>query len=198
MSDEVRNELPLELQELATLLGLDRVAAGRCSELLLSQLHKQMVGRVLTPSHVSKEIIALELGTASSTKPPGLLKHPPLGGLWHKHHVVNSTQSLIWNLFLNAKRESRRPDPLVLPVDPEDQFACLIHDTGLGGYMRRSAASEMTGEWLIFAKHEDRNYYLALAEHGEEGHPALRSQIEATCVAEFPVLREILDCSDPL
>jgi len=43
----------------------------------------------------------------------------------------------------------------------------LAHQLVLGGLYDRAAARRMTGDWIIFAKHEGRNYYLGLGTHDE-------------------------------
>jgi predicted transcriptional regulator len=50
----------------------------------------------------------------------------------------------------------------------------------------------LTGEWIVFAKHEGRNYYLTLATHDKTTHEHERQQIENICYREFPFLEKIL------
>jgi len=43
----------------------------------------------------------------------------------------------------------------------------LVHQLVLGGLDERAAARRMTGDWIIFAKHEGRNFYLDLGTHDD-------------------------------
>jgi hypothetical protein len=58
------------------------------------------------------------------------------------------------------------------------------------GYSDRARNSKLTGEWIIFAKHDDRNYYLTLGVHGDDAAIWDRCR---SCADEFPelaILRE--------
>ena len=50
----------------------------------------------------------------------------------------------------------------------------------------RKDSSNLTGDWLIFAKYEGANYYLALAPHGERSD--LLHQRILLCKYQFPFL----------
>jgi hypothetical protein len=67
----------------------------------------------------------------------------------------------------------------------------IAHDAVVGNWERLAESSSLTGEWLIFAKHQGRNYYLCLGTHGTD--EVLRKQIDAICVPEFPFLAQILE-----
>lgn len=197
----------LELQHFAAAIGLDRKAPGRYSVLLLIQLAAGATGQGPNPAKVVREIEALDRGEASTgTKPATCFKHPPLKGLWHKHHLVDGVGSLVLNLR-NGLRTEGLPSIAKLVREAENSgeeryfteadIRLVVHDAVLGNYERRAAANAMTGEWLIFAKHSGCNYYLALGEH-TSGDDVLRARIDATCIQEFPFLRDILDRPDPL
>jgi len=49
----------------------------------------------------------------------------------------------------------------------------------------------LTGEWIIYGKHQGENYYLSLAKHSEaeQGQVAdLYARLHGSCQAEFPFL----------
>ncbi len=52
-----------------------------------------------------------------------------------------------------------------------------------GGYMERRAASKLTGEWIVFARHGGANHYLTLGAHGDDH--AIAARVRA-CASEFP------------
>jgi hypothetical protein len=58
-----------------------------------------------------------------------------------------------------------------------------------GGYMERGSEGRLTGEWVVFAKQDDVNYYLTLGIHTEDDE-AIWCRCKA-CAAEFPGLRII-------
>jgi hypothetical protein len=61
------------------------------------------------------------------------------------------------------------------------------------GLDARGNASKLTGDWMVFGKHEGKNYYLELATHHEgEKHNAdkLFEKLRLGCAAEFPFIFE--------
>jgi hypothetical protein len=52
----------------------------------------------------------------------------------------------------------------------------IVHELVIGGLEDRSAEQRMTGDWIIFAKHEGQNFYLGLASH-EEATPQIADQL---------------------
>lgn len=192
----------IELLNFAGIIGLDRVAPDRYSALLLIQLFAGMTAQGPNPAKVIREIEALEgYAVPTGTKPAEPFKHPPLKGLWHKHHLADGLRSLARNLR-NGLRSDGVPTIARMALEAEEagevrymtraDIACIVQDAVVDNYERRAAANAMTGEWLIFAKHEGRNYYLSLGEH-TAGDAVLRAGIDAMCVHEFPFLRDILD-----
>ena len=63
----------------------------------------------------------------------------------------------------------------------------LVHQLVLGGLDDRAAARRMTGDWIIFAKHEGRNFYLGLGTHGDDDE-ALYQRLRQGSEWEFPFL----------
>jgi hypothetical protein len=190
----------------ANQLGLETIAPGRYSFLLVLQLFGGYASRRRHPRKVIREIEALEgIGASSRFKPPIQNKHPPLKGLWHKHFMQDDMRSLAINFMHGLKRygmplfEQRAREAAEVGetryVSVEDVGA-LTHDIVNGNLGRLSAAQALTGEWLLFAKHQDQNYYLSLALHDKSMHGHVRQQIDAICLNEFPFLDALLHQND--
>lgn len=183
-------------------IGLNRIAPGRFSTCLSVQLFCQSVfDPKLSVSHVIAEIKALECtDRKSATKPAAVFNRLPLKGLWHKHYIQNGISSMAMNLR-HAMNKFGLPEfeqkVKALETSGEDRYLEasdideIVYEAVLGNYERRCEASQMTGEWVVYAIHEGQNYYLCLGTHNS-GDDALRRQIDMICVPEFPFLKEIL------
>jgi hypothetical protein len=73
-----------------------------------------------------------------------------------------------------------------------DDIKSLTEDAVHGNLGRLATAAALTGEWIIYAQHEGKNYYLCLGTHHKSGHKALRQQIDDFCCLEFPFLSSLL------
>jgi hypothetical protein len=165
-------------------------------------VRRQQAG-ALNPHQVVHEIKALEgIGARSELKPPKQNKHPPLKGLWHKHYLEVGIRSLAINvekgldrhgipLFEKRTREARAAGE-ERSMSAQD-IPSLVNDIISGNRKRLAADEALTGEWLIFAKHDGKNYYLCLATHDSATHDDLRRQIDEICCPEFPFLLELLE-----
>lgn len=196
-------DMTVDLENFVRLIGLDQAAPGRYSMLLVLGLFGGLQSGFLNPAKVINEIKALEgNGRASQLKAPIQNKYPPLKGLWHKHYLAGGLSSMARNLK-NGLIKDGLPwlDQLVQDAErsgeeryiTEEHAKMIVKDAVHDNWLRRASAAELTGEWIIFAKHDARNYYLALASHDQSGHHMLRSQIDALCCHEFPFLKELLD-----
>ncbi|WP_332853423.1 hypothetical protein [Duganella sp. S19_KUP01_CR8] len=203
LTTESGDDMTAELKGFAEMIGIEQAAPGRYSLLLLLSLLGGAKSGRLNPHKVVQEILALEgIGPPSQLKPPIQNKHPPLKGLWHKHHLMDGMSSLAMNI---EKGLNRYKIPFFEQKIMEAQQAgeerfmsaadipMLVNDVVSGNYNRLAENEALTGEWLVFAKHEEKNYYLALATHDSATHDALRQQIEAICYLEFSFLPEILN-----
>ena len=78
--------------------------------------------------------------------------------------------------------------------DPDAWQKALAHEFTVGAFEKRAGDKEMTGDWVIFAKHEGKNYYLGVSPHTEKNtahdDDALYRQLENGSAAEFPFLFE--------
>jgi len=190
-----------ELHGFAETIGLEAAAPGRYSILLLLQLLDGYASRTLNTENVIREVRALErTGRPTGTKTPQPFRHPPLKGLWHKHYLAAGRSTFARNLGNGLIKdglprfEQHVRDTLAVgdvhDLTSED-IKRIVHDAVLGNWERRTNASELTGEWIVYAKHDGNNYYLSLGKHNDDD-TNLRDEIEASCRAEFPFVADIL------
>ena len=69
----------------------------------------------------------------------------------------------------------------------------IVKDVVEGNWKRLRDAEKITGEWILFAKHDGKNYYLALATHDMTTHQHIRELIDTICCPEFPFIVDILN-----
>lgn len=197
MSEQVAAEFEAILQ--AT--RLEQIAPNRISLLfLLSVFAAYKAGRV-DPGQVAREIDALEKGETTGLKPPIQNRHPPLKGLWHKHYMQPGMASLAMNMqhglkqygipYLAKKVQEAKESGEERFFTIED-VAPMASDAVQGNWHRLREAERLTGEWIVFAKHEGQNYYLTLTTHDKRTHEHERQQIENICCREFAFLEDLL------
>jgi hypothetical protein len=183
--------------------GSQTAASERYSLLLLLGIYAGFKSGMQNPAKIVQEIRALEgLSKPAATKPaaPFTRKDSPLRGLMHKHHLADGLRSHALNLMyeieangipllkerIAAAQEAKEPSY----VTAADTWAISM-DASHGSWLRRSDRQGLTGEWIVYAEHEGRNYYLCLAHH-QDGDTHVRSQIDALCCYEFPFLTSLL------
>lgn len=190
-----------EMEAFQYLTGLERVASGRYSFLLLLSLFGGYKSGKVDPHKVVHEIKLLEKGAASDLKPPTELRYPPLQGLWHKHYLDQGVVSLAKNAkrgfkkygspFLYQKNaEAVRAGEVRYPT--QEDISLLANDLISGNLQRLRNEGQMTGEWLLYATHMDKNYYLDTASHERKTHDYVRCRIDNICCHEFPFLEKQL------
>jgi len=190
-----------ELSDFARFIGLEKIVPGRYSFLLLLELYaRDKSGRQNTKA-VIDEIEFLEgFQKKSGSKQASPLHHEKLKGLWHKHYLEDGLASMARNLSRGLGKygipsfEKGIADAQLSGEEryvTEGDIAHIVNDAVAGNWDRLKNDSALTGEWIIFARHENQNYYLCLARH-KTNPQILRSQIDAVCVREFPFLINIL------
>ncbi len=191
-----------ELLSFAGAIGLESVIAGRYSFLLLLELFGATQSGMLNPAKVVSQIRVLEgVEVARGLKAATPFKHPPLQGLWHQHYLEDGLPSMALNIQKGIGKfglpwfKQKIADA---KVSGEERYVTgadvvqIAHDAVVHNWERLINNEALTGEWLIFAKYERKNYYLSLGKHNS-GDDLLRSQINAVCLQEFPFLQNILD-----
>lgn len=161
----------------------------RFSDTLVEQLSVHMEARTLNVFSVYDVVALLEgrPNRAYPTKKEDKFKYPPLKGLWKKH--VFQASYMLKNLQL-----LRDTEPVKLSIRTVGDINKNI-DFAIADYLvdknfcKRASKSALTGEWLVFAKYKEKNYYLTLGEHGHDD--IVRLNVDK-CVDEFPFLSTIL------
>lgn len=191
-----------EVTSFIEMTRLDRIAPNRYSFLLVLQLFAGWKSGRQGPEKIIHEIQALESGTTTGFKAPIKNKHPPLKGLWHKHYLQDGLVSLTKNVklahdkyglpfFEQKVREAKEAGEKRFIT--ADDARAIANDFVHGNLGRRRDDKAMTGEWLMFAKHEGQNYYLAITTHDKSDHPYIRQQIDSICCNQFTFLSKLLN-----
>ena len=147
---------------------------------------------------VLNELDYLEgIRSTSNTKPEEQFKNEPLYPLWHKHfflpkHVARNV-AVRWNMQNGGNTDLKAmlsEVSLNYGESPDIWPNRLTQRIVVQGFDER-AQRGLTGDWIIYARHAEKNFYLDLAIH-EEGHKyranALLQRIRNGSRAEYPFL----------
>jgi hypothetical protein len=176
------------------MLGLQPDSVRRCSTFFLLQLFHRARNHALPgdPAKIVAEVRFLDgYGRPTGTKDAMPFDDPPLAGLWHKHYLADNAVARNVQIGLGGPSLKRIPKiarpfmPLTAKNIP-DLARALINNV----YIERQQHGKLTGEWIVFAKHEGQNYYLCLGNH-DDGDPAVFQNVEA-CMQDFPFLRSVI------
>lgn len=171
----------------------ERISLGFAARLL-------WVRDTLKEDHlVLDELDYLEgLRAAGETKEEEQFEHPPLYPFWHKHwsaprHIARNV-GIRWALDKTGNRDLTKTMGRIAKDhgdDPDRWQPALVYELVIDGYFSRRAARRITGDWIVFARHGGKNYYLDLATHDEGKDPAaLYLKLRRGSQAEFPLLFE--------
>lgn len=181
-----------DLKGYAKAIHLDLYAAGRYSSLFVLNLlsYERLYG--INPFQVVDEIRTLEdSARVTRTKPASQFTRDPLKGLWHKHFFCSRFMAHnMMNHLSGGKLEklvNEVLDPNKSPVVTEGMIRELSHRVTVEAFEERASDGNLTGEWIVFAKHEEKNYYLCLATH-HTGDESIFNSIRAACWPQFPFL----------
>ena len=73
-----------------------------------------------------------------------------------------------------------------------DDVKAIVRDVLHNNFMKLGEDAAVSGEWLVFAEHDGKYYYLSLATHDTSQHGQVRQAIDAICCREFPFLTTLL------
>lgn len=184
-----------ELREYAEAFRLNLYAEGRYSWLFALNMLSYERHYGINPFQIVDEVRALEdSAKVTKTKQASQFTHAPLKGLWHKHFFcARFLAHNITNHLSGGKLDklvSEVLDPNKSPVVTESMIRELSHRVTVEAFEQRAAKGNLTGEWIVFAKYEEKNYYLCLATHRAGDH-SIYNNIKAACWPQFPFLASI-------
>jgi hypothetical protein len=192
LGDQEAEVTEKELLPYAKLIGLESLASGRYSWLFLLNLYLNERVQGVDSGMVMQEIRDLEAGTSTTgTKAATQFQRPPLQGLWHKHyfsgHFVahNILNQLSGDRIMNLA--SRVFDPSVSSVITEQMIRDFAYEVSHGSLEKRAEQKRLTGEWIVFAKHEGQNFYLCASTH-TNGDQVIYDSIKSAVLLQFPFL----------
>ncbi|WP_412773803.1 hypothetical protein [Nitrobacter sp.] len=166
--------------------------SSRMSDMLWFDMYVLDVEFGINPREVLVSIENLEAGEPSSgIKPATQFRKLPLKGLWHKHYFA--ARFLAHNLILGLgnngleKLINEVMDPAKSDVVTREMVEELAYRVSHEPFEERHRQGKMTGEWIVFAKHNSKNFYLCLTTH-ETGDQPVFERIMQHCIRDFPDL----------
>jgi hypothetical protein len=134
------------------------------------------------------------------TKRESQFKSFPLHPFFHKHFF--SAQHLLRNIGIHwgvsdARERNQDLERMINRVavshgdDSEKWPMIMAHEFVMGSFGARAGQNRLTGDWIIYAKHNGENYYLAVVDHCVEGRSndrQLFDWLRMSCEWEFPFL----------
>jgi len=179
--------------------GTDNEFRSRISKLFLIDFFIYTTELGANAVRIVEEIHNLEIGyNNTDTKPASLFKKRPLKRLWHKHYfsvpfIAQNIRNTLWGSKLEeiiANKCAKAESHFYF-----QKLASDIANTAIRDSLKvRTSNKKLTGEWIIFAKEKERNYYLCLSAHNGEDHK-LADIINKNCTPEYPFISTILGSS---
>ncbi len=166
--------------------------ASRMSEMIWFDilLHNEVFG--IDPVEILDAVKEVEAGEVTlRSKRATQFTHEPLKGLWHKHYFA--ARFMAHNILLGLGKNGLRKiitaelDATKSPVVTEEMLRAVAERVTRGTLETRHEAGKITGEWIVFARHEGKNYYLCLATHGT-GDDVVFEKITNGCAQDFSEL----------
>ena len=187
-----REELIVWANDSVAFYGLD---LSRISTVLLAQAYAFQINHVFDTFDLTQPIKVLEgASTSSGTPTEDRFRHAPLTGLYKKHFT--SPRFLPKNIlnFLRSKEGSRHfnntwNEAVRLSGSQyinETFTKYLSHHMAVDSIEIKSVSNQMTGEWVVFYKHEGANYYLTFAFHTETNDEIHKRVVIACEFDNFP------------
>lgn len=171
----------------------------RCTEKFIFDLYVYAHTSGLNPLVVLDEIRSLENPNVfTRTKPATMFTRLPLKGIWHKHFY--SSHFLVQNMQIaqsGGRLENAIGQVLKKHEDIESTdenwkvVAKEISQETMGLFHQRKERSCLTGEWIVYIKHESNNYYMCINFHANDD-VSIYDDVLISCQQDFPHLIEIV------
>jgi hypothetical protein len=198
MRDETRIPVSFTFEELSRLKS--NVLSGACfaSRVSLSLIYKLLEFPADGVS-IIREIQAMEgVAPPTQTIAAAPFKRPPLLPFWHKHFFTarNLARNIgdRWDIF--GRRKSTDLEDMISNVAKMsgsnlEKWQQEVAQRFVDGIFDRANNRGLTGDWIIFARQYEKNYYLDVATH-EQGRSdsahVLAKRLREMCSAEFSLL----------
>ena len=154
--------------------------------------------RLINPFALMEEIGKLERNLPSRTKKAEAFKKGVLTGLMHKHffNARHIPQNILNHWLPGSDRGNARMHRAVKKVlgeyadRPRNDWELagkISERMGAQAFAQREKQHGLTGEWIVYKRHDHRNYYLCLAGH-EERDEDIFERLAAAAELEFPEL----------
>lgn len=186
-----------QLSAFATMYKLSDEIQSRIGKLFWLDLYVYFRAFNVHPNNILCEIRDLEKGTPNTeTKAAAPFLRKPLKGLYHKHWFgANFVPGNILNAYNDTRFGEEVEALLASPkasTDPDGLAKDLANKLTFGALEGRANNHKLTGQWIVFAKHDQRNYYLCLNTH-DAGDQMIFDRIKCHCIKDFPFLAALLD-----
>jgi hypothetical protein len=179
--------------------GFCRVDMSRVSQFLLIQLASISKHRAYNSFSITDVIQELEGVGRGCKRRFEQFKHPPLKGFFKAHFF--DARFMVMNLInhwgLEFESSPKLSSLISRVMDEEEKEPSrfgwqgrLAHEMTVGGYKERARKNRLTGEWIIFAKHNNLNYYLCISRHtkSKQGDQEIYDFLKILCEHEYPFL----------
>jgi hypothetical protein len=183
-----------DIDSYANMYGLNQIAPNRYSALFIANLMGLEWKSGIDPHQIVDEIKALEgLGPSLGTKPASMFHGQRLNGLWHKHFMPSHLNVAATNILNHLDNDRGRSlveeilDPNKSPIVTKEMIEELSHRIVWDSLTQRAEQGKLTGEWIVYAKEQDGNYYIGIWTHNA-GDEKIAETIETICVPQFPFL----------
>lgn len=180
-----------------------KLHSGRCSKILVEQLakHRCNLGEAFgekvefyNASELCELIELMEVGKVEGESFNGDI----LRGFHKTHHGSYSSYGYsigrnikeFWFKNKKIRRALISDYQEILDKYGEQNISVIMNVMHTKAIHEKSANGELKGEWLIYKRFNDRNYYLCLATHDEGDENIYSTKLEQ-CLLEFPELNEI-------
>lgn len=187
--ENITNEQTIEI------LGLASVPNACFSQLLIDQLKEGLCKGSVNAGAVANTIKAIQ---NNSLKKVRQFRGEVLKGFHYAHWIEarNIAKNISNHWEMNSPQSTKLEDQIAKSLKEvglkegeqltEKAVRQLAHDVVHQGYFERRRKGQETGEWIIFAKDNDKNIFLSLARHKEDDLD-IYSRMEKNCV-EYPQL----------
>lgn len=180
-------------------VGFCGVDMSRLSQFLFIQLTSISKHRTYNSFSITDVIQELEGAGRGCKQRVEQFKHLPLKGLFKAHFFDAKfmVRNLINHWGLEFENSPKFNSLCSLVTEEEEKapskfgwHARLTHEMTIGGYEERTKKNKRTGEWIIFAKHNNLNYYLCISRHSKSNleDQEIYDFIKPLCEHEYPFL----------